>query len=69
MRVKRTKSQRRWDLFPEFPLMDSKGVIVISDRRRICDRRLTNTSLEDRQLMLSEMPPPDPDRDRKNNRE
>jgi hypothetical protein len=63
MRVKRARDQRRWGLFPEFPLKDNKGVIVISDRRRICDRRLGNTSLEDRLLMLSEMPPPNPDRE------
>ena len=60
MQVKRAKSQRRWVVYPEFPLMDSKGVIVISDRRRIYDRRIENTSLEDRLLMLSEMPPPKP---------
>jgi len=62
MQEKRAQGQRRWGLFPEFPLKDSKGVIVISDRRRICDRRLGNTSLEQRLLMLSEMPPPNPDR-------
>jgi len=45
-----------------FPLKDSKGVIVISDRRRFRDRRLGNTSFEDRLLMLSEMPQPTPDR-------
>lgn len=63
MSVKRAKGQRRWVVNPEFPLRDSKGVIVISDRRRIYDRRLGNTTLEDRQLMLSEMPPPNPDRE------
>jgi hypothetical protein len=61
MQVKRAKGQRRWVVSPEFPLMDSKGVIVISDRRRIYDRRLGNTSLENRLLMLSEMPGPNPD--------
>ena len=65
MQVKRKKGRRRWGMFPEFPLKDSKGVIVISDRRRVCDRRLMNTSLEDRLLMLSEMPPSDPDRETK----
>jgi hypothetical protein len=58
MQEKRAKGRRRWDLFPEFPLKDSNGVIVISNRRRVCDRRLDNTSLEQRLLMLSEMPPP-----------
>jgi len=63
MQEKRATGQRRWGLFPEFPLKDSKGVIVISDRRRVCDRRLGNTSFEQRLLMFSEMPPPDPDRE------
>jgi hypothetical protein len=62
MQDKRETNQRRWGLYPEFPLMDSKGVIVISDRRRFRDRRLGNASFEDRLLMLSEMPPSDPDR-------
>jgi len=61
MQVKRTKGKRRWDSYPEFPLTDNSGVIVISDRRRISDRRLHNTTLEDRLLMLAEMPPPRPD--------
>jgi hypothetical protein len=59
MQVKRTKGKRRWSLFPEFPLRDGSGVVVFSDRRRhSSDRRLENTSLEDRLLMLAEMPPP-----------
>ena len=59
MQIKRTKGKRRWGSFPEFPLRDSSGVVVFSDRRRhISDRRLENTSLEDRLLMLAEMPPP-----------
>ena len=61
MQVKRTKGKRRWDSYPAFPLMDGGGIIVISDRRRIRDRRLDNTSLEDRLLMLAEMPTPNPD--------
>jgi hypothetical protein len=62
MQDKRETGQRRWGLCPVFPLKDSKGVIVISDRRRFRDRRLGNTSFEDRLLMLSEMPQPTPDR-------
>jgi hypothetical protein len=63
MQDKRETGQRRWGLYQQFPLMDSKGVIVITDRRRFRDRRLGNTSFEDRLLMLSEMPPPNPDRE------
>ena len=62
MEVKRTKYKRRWGSFPKFPLRDSGGIVVFCDRRRRTrDRRLENTSLEDRLLMLAEMPPPAPD--------
>ena len=53
---KRSKGQRRWGLNHEFPVKDSDGTVVISDRRRLTDRRLDNTSLEDRLMMFSEMP-------------
>ena len=62
MREKRIRNKRRLGLYPEFPLLDGKGTIVLSDRRRLRDRRLFNTTLEERLLMLAEMPALDPDR-------
>ena len=62
MQKKRAPGTRRWQRQPEFPLRDSQGVVVFGDRRRIRDRRLPNTSLEERLLMLSEMPRPEPER-------
>jgi len=56
MLEKRTKGQRRWGLDHELPVKDSNGVIVVTDRRRLTDRRLDNTSLADRLMMFSEMP-------------
>jgi len=56
MLEKRSKGQRRWGLDHEFPVKDSDGAIVVTDRRRLTDRRLDNTSLEDRLMMFSEMP-------------
>ncbi|MDX2456816.1 MAG: hypothetical protein QNL87_04850 [Gammaproteobacteria bacterium] len=53
---KRSKGQRRWGLDHELPVKDSDGVIVVTDRRQLTDRRLDNTSLEDRLIMFSEMP-------------
>ena len=53
---KRSKGQRRWGLNYEFPVKDSDGIVVVSDRRQLTDRRLDNTSLEDRLMMFSEMP-------------
>ena len=53
---KRSKGQRRWGLDQEFPVKDSNGVVVITERRQLTDRRIDNTSLEDRLMMFSEMP-------------
>jgi hypothetical protein len=53
---KRSKGQRRWGLDQEFPVKDSNGIVVITERRQLTDRRLDNTSLEDRLMMFSEMP-------------
>ena len=58
---KRSKGQRRWGLATEFPLRDSDGLIVVTDRRRITDRRLGNTSLEERLIMFSGLPQQDSD--------
>ncbi len=45
----------------EFPLKDSNGSLVITERRRLTDRRLENTSLADRLLMFSGLVQVDPD--------
>jgi hypothetical protein len=61
MQEKRSTRQRRWGLEDRFPVRDSSGVIVVADRRQLTDRRLDNTSLEDRLVMFSEMPVIDPE--------
>lgn len=53
---KRSKGQRRWGLDSEFPLRDCSGLIVVTDRRRVKDRRLGNTSFEERLLMFAGLP-------------
>ena len=50
---RRNLGKRRWGLSTEFPLKDSNGSLVITERRRLTDRRLENTSLADRLLMFS----------------
>lgn len=50
---RRNLGQRRWGLTTEFPLKDSNGALVIAERRRLIDRRLENTSFEDRLLMFT----------------
>ena len=60
MLERRNKGQRRWGLDTGFPVKDSNGITVITERRRMPDRRLVNTSLEERLMMFSEMPLIDP---------
>jgi len=62
MPEQRSKGQRRWGLDAGFPVKDSNGIMVIADRRRTSDRRLDNTSLEERLMMFAEMPLLDPER-------
>ncbi|MEZ5541507.1 MAG: hypothetical protein R3F42_05625 [Pseudomonadota bacterium] len=50
---RRNLGQRRWGLASDFPLKDSCGALVIAERRRLSDRRLENTTFEDRLLMFS----------------
>ena len=52
---RRNKGQRRWEIDLEFPIRDSGGVLVITDRRTLTDRRLGNTSMEERLVMFSGM--------------
>ena len=59
--IKRSQGQRRWGLDTEFPLRDADGLIVVTDRRRMTDRRLGNTSLEERLIMFAGLPQRDPD--------
>jgi hypothetical protein len=59
MNDRRSRGQRRWGLNTEFPLIDSDGVTVVSNRRHMPDRRLENISLEERLTLFSEMLPAD----------
>jgi len=58
---RRNLGQRRWGLSAEFPLKDCNGSLVIAERRRLADRRLENTSLEDRLLMFAGLVPTERD--------
>ena len=53
MPEKRSKGKRRWGLDQEFPVKDCDGIVVVSDRRQLRDRRLLNTSIEDLIMMFS----------------
>jgi hypothetical protein len=52
----RHKKDRRHTEPAGFPLEDSNHELVTAERRRRADRRLENLDLEERQLLLSEMP-------------
>ncbi len=39
-----------------YPLEDSNHELVTQDRRQLSDRRLENLAMEERQMLLSEMP-------------
>jgi hypothetical protein len=56
---RRNRGERRWGLPTDFPLKDSSGVVVVIERRQLSDRRLENTSLEERLLMFSGLVPVD----------
>jgi hypothetical protein len=56
---RRNRGERRWGLASAFPLKDSDGITVLAERRQLSDRRLENTSLEDRLLMFTGVVPVD----------
>ena len=51
--IARQKGNRRWDLPHEFPLVDSQGILVMCDRRRLSDRRKPHGDLENLMAILS----------------
>jgi hypothetical protein len=61
MLERRSKGQRRWGLEVLFPLIDARGIAVITDRRRMPDRRLDKIALADRMMLFSELLPLDPE--------
>ena len=55
MLVIRQKAGRRWGLAADYPLMDSQGISVIQDRRRLPDRRKAEYDVNDLKVMLSKV--------------
>lgn len=54
--IKRQPGDRRWGVPDEFPLMDSSGAHVITDRRSSVDQRRAIATLEDLLILFSELP-------------
>jgi hypothetical protein len=53
--IARQKGNRRWDLPREFPLVDSQGILVMCDRRRLADRRKNICDLDSLMAILSRL--------------
>ena len=62
MPERRNKGKRRWGLDNVLPLNDCNGLAIIAERRRLTDRRLGDTTLEERLMMFAEMPLPHSER-------
>jgi hypothetical protein len=60
--TRRQPGDRRWGLPAEFPLVEGTGILVPADRRRPPNRRKANTSPEDMDILLSQLPANDTDR-------
>jgi hypothetical protein len=53
--IARQKDCRRHNIPKEFPLVDSQGIIVINDRRRLHDRRKAKYGFDDLKIILAKM--------------
>jgi hypothetical protein len=53
--IARQKGNRRWDLPREFPLVDSQGLLVMCDRRKLADRRKNISDLDGLMAILSKL--------------
>lgn len=62
MITRREPGDRRWGLPVEFPLEDSEGFLVPVDRRRRPNRRKAGVTVEDVEILLSQVSVTDPDR-------
>ena len=54
--TRRQPGDRRWGLPAEFPLVDSTGFPFPADRRRLQNRRMADISLEEIEILLSQLP-------------
>ena len=54
--IKRCPGDRRWELYADFPLIDSDGLHILRDRRSGRDRRKMAEKFEDMLVLFSELP-------------
>jgi len=53
LKTRRQPGNRRWGLDVEFPLRDSGGFMVATDRRRTPDRRRADPTMEEWAALLA----------------
>ena len=53
--TRRQPGDRRWGWPAEFPLVDSAGLFVPVDRRRLQNRRKATTTLDEVETLLSQL--------------
>lgn len=53
--TRRQLGERRWGLPVQYPLIDSNGVMVEYDRRKQCERRKAGLTLEELEILLSQV--------------
>ncbi len=62
--MRKPSDRRKADTDPSSVFADNGRTELLRDRRKGRDRRIANLPLEERQLQLSEMPGPTPDKTR-----
>jgi hypothetical protein len=53
LKTRRQPGDRRWGLHVEYPLQDSGGFLIFANRRKLRDRRRTDTTMEELAALLS----------------
>lgn len=54
--IKRQPGERRWGLPVDYPVTDSGGIHVATDRRSGVDRRQSPADLDDLLILFSQLP-------------
>jgi hypothetical protein len=60
---RRQSGDRRWGLHVEFPLVDSAGMRIAEERRRLADRRKARVSMQEMRALLAQLAANDSDGD------
>jgi len=53
LKTRRQPGDRRWGLHVDYPLQDSSGFLVLANRRKLRDRRSSDTTMKELAALLS----------------